>query len=244
MRNASGSTPAGRHEGQRPVDVARHHLVLLVGGGRRDEALVPRVHLAQVGETALGERTDEVQRRGRGAVDLEQPLGVVPAGLRRELQAVDRVTAVRRERHAVAGLGVGAARLGELAGDPADLHHRHLRAVGQDHGHLQQGLDLVPDRVRGGVDEGLGAVATLEQEGLAARDGAEALLEGVALAGEDQRREHLELGDDGVQRGTVRPVGGARGGCCAASPSPHQPTVAALREGVLAHLTDAGTEKR
>ncbi len=80
-----------------------------------DEAAVPLVHVPQVGEPALGERPDEVQRRRRRVVRLDQPARVGRARLGGEGEVVDRVPAVRRQGHAVADLVVAAARLGELA---------------------------------------------------------------------------------------------------------------------------------
>ena len=85
-----------------------------------------------------------------------------------EVEAVDRVAAVRRQRDAVAGLGVGGARLGVLAGDPADLDDGHRGGVGQHDRHLEQHAQLVADVVGGHAVEGLGAVAALEQERLPA----------------------------------------------------------------------------
>ena len=54
-------------------------------------------------------------------------------------QRVDHVAAVGRQAERV---DVGRARLGVLAGDAADLDHRHARAVGQHDGHLQQRADV------------------------------------------------------------------------------------------------------
>ena len=129
---------AGGHELHGAVDLAGQ---LLVGGVRRvgREALVPRVHLAQVGEAALREGADQVQRGRGGVVGLHHAARVVGAGFRGEVVAVDDVAAEGRQRHAVAGLVVGGARLGELAGHAAHLDDRHGGAVGQHDGHLQDG---------------------------------------------------------------------------------------------------------
>ena len=54
--------------------------------------------------------------------------------------------------------------------------------------HLQDRLDPVADVVGGRRVEGLGAVAALEQERLAAGDRGEPVAQLVALAGEHQRR--------------------------------------------------------
>jgi hypothetical protein len=74
-----------------------------------------------------------------------------------------------------------------MAGHPADLDHGHAGAVGEHDGHLQDGLELGPDVLRGGAVEGLGAVAALEDEGLAPGHGGQPVAQLVALAGEDER---------------------------------------------------------
>ena len=67
-------------------------------------------------------------------------------------------------------LGRARAGLGELAGDAADLHDRHAHRVGQHDRHLQDDAQLLPDVVGGELLEALGAVAGLEQEGVAGGD--------------------------------------------------------------------------
>ena len=144
----------------------------------------------------------------------------------RELEAVDVVAAIGRQLDAVDLLDVGRARLGELAGHAADLHHRHAGAVGQHDRHLQQHAERVADVVGGEIDEALGAVAALQQEGLALGHLGQRRLELARLAGEDQRRiaaqprlgagQHGGVGIDRHLLGRPaapagrRPVGGAR----------------------------------
>src|SRR5699024_12550375 len=72
---------AGIHEPDGAVDLGSGLLIALVTGVRGEEAAVPIVDEAQVGEPALGEGADEVQRRGGYVVRLEQTLGVVSTGL-------------------------------------------------------------------------------------------------------------------------------------------------------------------
>ena len=88
-------------------------------------------------------------------------------GPRGEVVPVDHVAAVGRQRHAFAGLVVGRTGLGELPGHPAHLDHGQRGAVGEHHGHLQNGLDPGTDLVGRGCAEGLGTIPALEQEGLA-----------------------------------------------------------------------------
>ena len=197
----------GLHEGQGALDLVGHRLVALPERRLLHEVGVPGVHLAQVGVAAGDEGAHEVQRRGGGVVDLDQPLRVGDARLGGEVVAVDGVAAVGREGHAVAGLEVGAARLGVLPGQPAELHHRHGRGVGQHDRHLEQHPQLVADVVGGDAGEGLGAVAALEQEGLAAGDRGDLGGQVVALAGEDERRRGPQSGHRSVDRpgvGVVR----------------------------------------
>ncbi len=198
--NSSGSAPiACMKVSARSISLAE---LLVAAADRRGphEVGVPGVHLPQVGVATGDERTHEVQRRGRGVVDLDQPLRVGDPRLRGEVEAVDRVAAVGRQRDAVAGLGVGGARLGVLPGEPAELDHRDRGGVGQHDGHLQQHPELVADVVGGDAVEGLGAVAALEQERLAPGHRGELGLELVALAGEHQRRHAAQLCDRGVER--------------------------------------------
>jgi hypothetical protein len=109
------------------------------------------------------------------------------------------------------GLGGARAGLGELAGDAADLHRGHARRVGEHDRHLQDDLELVADGVGRERVEGLGAVAGLEQEGLAGGHAGE-LGEVAGLAGEHQRRQVDRCLEDPLERGLVGPVGLLRGG--------------------------------
>ena len=128
---------AGMHEPDRPVDLARQPLVALASRAGRHEVLVPGVHLPQIRIPAADERPAQVQRHSRAVVGLQQPPRVEGPRPRGELQPVNRIPPVGRQLHAVPDLGRRRPGLGELARHPADLHHRHARGVGQDHGHLQ-----------------------------------------------------------------------------------------------------------
>ena len=193
--------PAGRHEierlgqpvGERPVALALRR----VG----DEILVPGVHPVQIGIAALGEGAQQVEGGGRLAVGLHHALRIGLARRVVEVEAVDDVAAIGRQGAAVLRLGIRGARLGELAGEPAELDHRAAGAKGQHHRHLQQHLEHVADVVRVELGEALGAVAALQQKGLAGRDRGEPLLQPPRLAGEDQRRKAVQrLLDPGERR--------------------------------------------
>jgi len=192
---------AGAHEGQRPLDVGRQRLVAVPGRAVLHEGRVPLVHGRQVGAAVGGHRPHEVHRGGAVGVGPDHP-GRVGGAL--TVQVVDRVAPVGGQPRR--GLQVSAARLGVLPGQPAHLDHRDARAVGQDHGHLQQGADLAADAVGGVGGEGLGAVAALQQEGLPARDVGQPGAQRVALPRLDQRRHLAERLEDVGQGDRVGPV--------------------------------------
>ncbi|MNW51694.1 hypothetical protein D3C74_291860 [compost metagenome] len=179
--------PARLHEADRAVDLRGRALVARVCGVAH-EAAVPLVHLSQVGETATRERPDHVEGRRRDPVGLHEPLGVRDAVLGREGVPVDHVAAVRGQRDPLARLVVRAARLGVLPREPTHLHDGHARTVRQDHGHLQDGADLVADAQGVGVRERLGAVTALQEEGLTPARGGEPRAQGVGLRGDHERR--------------------------------------------------------
>ena len=202
------------HEGQRALDLVGHRLVALPERRRLHEVGVPGVDLAEVGVATGDERADQVERGGRGVVDVHEPLRVRDARLGREVVAVDRVAAVGREGDAVAGLVVGAARLGVLAGEAAQLHDGDRGGVRQHDRHLQQHAQLVADVVGSDAGEGLGAVAALEQEGLTPRHRGDLGGQVVALTREDERRHGPQSGHGsvdgpgvGIGRLLLRPEG-------------------------------------
>jgi hypothetical protein len=103
-----------------------------------------------------------------------------PGSGRRGLGRLDRVD------HVAAVGGRPARRCSSCAAwrtgrDAPDLDDGHRRAVGQDDRHLQQRADRPAQVLLGVVDEGLGAVAALQEERLAAGDLAEPALEPVDL---------------------------------------------------------------
>src|SRR4029078_13354630 len=94
---------------------------------------------------------------------------------------------------AVLLLGRRRARLRELAGDAADLHHRRSGGIGEHHRHLEEDAEEVADVVGAMLGEALGAIAALEQEGLALGDAAERLHQVARLTGKNQRRKSRKL---------------------------------------------------
>ena len=115
---------AGRHESNRAVDFSGQLHVTLVGWVV-GETLVPLVNRAQVGEATLGESTDEIQRRSRCVVGLQNALRVCGSRLLVEVVTVDDVAAVSRKGNSLSSLEIARARLGELAGHATHFDNRH-----------------------------------------------------------------------------------------------------------------------
>jgi len=170
------------------------------------------VHLRQVGEAALGEGPEEIERRGGLLVRGHQALGIGPARLVLEGLVVHHVAAERRQLHVADALGAGRAGLRELTGNASHLHHRHPGGVRQGDGHLQDDLQLVPDGVRAELGEGLRAVARLQEEGLPVGDLGQLLGQVARLTGEDERRHRRQLRLGPLERVRVGPFGLLRGG--------------------------------
>ena len=117
--------------------------------------------------------------------------------------AVDGVAAEGGQGDLAAGLGVRAARLGVLTGHAADLDHGRGGAVGEDRGHLEDGLDLEADVVGRVVGEGLGAVPAHEDEGVPGTGLGDEVAQGVDLSGEDERGPAAQVRHHVGQRGLI-----------------------------------------
>ena len=65
LRRVDEVDPAGPHEAERALDLDSDLLVALPLGRAGRERLVPHLHLGQVGEAALREGAEEIQRRRR-----------------------------------------------------------------------------------------------------------------------------------------------------------------------------------
>ena len=192
--------PAGPHEPHGAVDLTGQLLVARAGVGGRREGGVPGVDPVERGETTAGVGAQQVEGGRGGRVRPQDPLRVRgPLAV----QVVDHVAAVGQQPR---GVQVGRPRLGVLAGDPAELHHRHGRAVGEHHRHLQQHPDLARDVGLRAGGEGLRAVAALQQERLAPRHLGQPLTQLVDLGGHHQRRHPGQGQRDLAQRPGVRPV--------------------------------------
>ncbi len=199
--------PAGAHEIQRLGNAVRQFLVTAVLRGILEKPQHPLMHAAEIGEAAGGEGAQQIQRRRRLAIGHQLTHRVGRARLGGEGDVVDDVAAIARQLDAVDLLGRRGTRLGELAGDAADLHHRHRAGIGQNHRHLQQHAEEVADIVGAVLGKALGAVAALQQEGLAGSNPAERLLQVSRLARKHQRRKRGKLRLDIGQRLGVGIIG-------------------------------------
>ena len=162
------------------------------------------MHIVEVGVAAGGEGAQQIERRRRLPIGLQLPARIGHARFRREVGAVDDVAAIDRQFDAAALFSRRGARLGELAGDAADLHHRRRRRIGQHHRHLQEHAEEVADIVGAVLGKAFGAIAALQQECLAGRDLGQRSLEVARLAGKHQRRKGGKLRLDIGQRLGVR----------------------------------------
>ncbi|MNY07180.1 hypothetical protein D3C86_1399720 [compost metagenome] len=193
------------HEGQGLGDLVGQ---LAIGRARAvvGEAQGPAVDVVQVGIAAARKGAQQVQRRGRLVIGLQQALRIGHALFGREAHAVDDVAAIGRQLDAADLFQRRRARLGELTGDAADLHHRLAPGEGQDHRHLQDQAEGVADVVGRELLEALGAVAALKQEGVARLHLREMLGQFAGLAGKHQGRHGPQLVFDTGQFGHVRIV--------------------------------------
>ena len=158
------------------------------------EAEIPVLRVMQVGETAVAQRADEIQRERGAFVAAQQQRRIRLARLGGELGTIDEIAAERRQRDAVARLGVGRSGFGVLAGHAADANDRLLESVQQHETHLQQDLELLRDLVRFALFERLGAVAAHEQELVATLRVGETLAQLLDFPRHHERRQLRERG--------------------------------------------------
>ena len=191
---------AGAHEVQRVRDAVRQLLVAPRLLGILDEAEHPLMHAAEIGEATGGECAQQVERGRRLPVRHQLALRIGRTRLRGERDVIDDVAAIARQFDAVDLLHRRGARLGELAGNAADLHHRQCTGIGQHHRHLEQDPEKIPDVVGAVLGEAFGTVTTLEQEGLACGNTRKRLFQVAGLTCKNQRRKRGELRLDIAER--------------------------------------------
>ena len=128
---------AGLHEAERLGDTIRQFDVAPRLRRIFHEAEHPLPHARQIRVAALREGAQQVERRGRLTIGVDLAARVGRTRFRSEGVVVDDIAAVARQFDAVTFLGWRRARLGELAGDTADLHHRRGGGISQHHRHLR-----------------------------------------------------------------------------------------------------------
>ena len=180
--------PDRAHESKRFCDPIGEFLIAFGLRAVLDEAKHPAMDILEVGVAAIGEGAQKVEGRRGLAIGFQLPARVGLARLGSELDVIDNVAAVGRERHAVDRLKIGRAGLRELAGDPPDLHDRRGGGESHDHRHLQEHPKEIADVVGRMFAETLGAIAALQQECPAAGRFAEGALQLARFAGKNQRR--------------------------------------------------------
>ena len=188
------------HKAQRLGDPVRE---FLIAGGLRavlDEAKHPAMRVFKIGIAARGKSPKQVQgcRRLPVSHQLATGVGFACAGL--ECEIIHDVPAIARQLNPVDCFGRRRTRLGELAGDAAELHHRQGGGESCDHGHLQKHPKKIPDIVGGVFGKTLGAVAALQKKSFARGNLAQHALQFARLAREDQRWKARELTLDLGQR--------------------------------------------
>ena len=164
LRRGIGIDAAGAHEAHRLGDAVGECLIALEGGRILEETKRPFVDMLEIGIAALREGAQQIEGRRRLPVGHDLALRIGLAALKRRCRIIDDVAAIDRQFHAIDRLGGRRARLGELAGNAADLHHRLAAGKGQDHRHLQEDAEEIADIVGGMFGEAFGAIAALEQE--------------------------------------------------------------------------------
>src|SRR5690606_15119989 len=112
--------------------------------------------------------------------------------------------AIARQRHLALGLVVGGPRLGELARDAANLHHRLRTGKGQNHRHLEENAEEDADVVRAMFREAFGAVAALKEKCVTGSHAGKLLLQLARLTCKNERRKAGELGLDSPEGVNVR----------------------------------------
>lgn len=107
--------------------------------------------------------------------------------------AVQNVAPEAGQLSAVDHFSRARSRLGILTSHAANANHTLVCAPNQNKAHLKQQLDLGLDGALLAVVEQLGAVASLEQEGVSLGDVAQMSFQGIDLIGVNQRRHPRKL---------------------------------------------------
>lgn len=156
-----------------------------------DVAQTPVERAVQICNAGGDGGSDVVECRGRVVIRLDEAIRIQLPLL--NLEPIQDIPPEARNLLAIHNLRRATPRLGVLPGHPADSDHGLVGAPDEDDAHLQQELDLGLDGALLAVVEELGAVAALEQEGVALGDIAQVGLERVDLVGVDDGRQPGEF---------------------------------------------------
>mmetsp|Transcript_6119 Transcript_6119/g.8554 ORF Transcript_6119/g.8554 Transcript_6119/m.8554 type:complete len:406 (-) Transcript_6119:368-1585(-) len=166
-RGRPGVHADGLHEAQTLVHLGAHLAVSRAGRQVLHEVEVPGVESGDIGISAHGKGSEDVEGLRGLVVSVQHALRIVHAGLGRELLAVDDVAAVGRQRHAASHFVRLCSGLGKLACHAADFDDRHRATEGQHQGHLEDHSEGVSHVVHAELAEGLGTIASHEKKSLA-----------------------------------------------------------------------------
>src|SRR5215471_11330227 len=151
------------------------------------------MHAAEAGIPPACKRPQQVEGRRRLPISFELTPRVRRARAWREFDVIDNIAAIARQFDAIAGLRGRGAWLCELASDAAKFHDRQAARIGEHHRHLQEQTEEIADIVRAVFGETLGAIAALEQEGVAGGYARERPLQAAGLACKHQGRKGRKL---------------------------------------------------
>ena len=152
------------HELQAAVDLLGQRLVTSTRWGVGHELAVPLMQAVKVRGSGSGERAHQVHGCRSVGVSPHHAGRIVSTRFFSGLYTVDQVTAVAQQSVAFPVRGAG---LGVLACDTSHLHHWGGGTVSKHHCHLQQRLHVSANVWFCVGLESLGAIAALQQEGLA-----------------------------------------------------------------------------
>mmetsp|Transcript_27758 Transcript_27758/g.51683 ORF Transcript_27758/g.51683 Transcript_27758/m.51683 type:complete len:447 (+) Transcript_27758:1034-2374(+) len=167
----------------------------------------PRMDHVHVGIATGRKGAQQVQRGRCLGVGLQHLGRIGNPRLGRKGQLVDDVTTVAGQFQTIHRFGRSRTRLGKLTRHAAQLDHRNLSPIGQDHRHLQHDLEGVANAIRAELLKALGAIATLQQERVAPARIGQMCLEPAGLTRKNQRWIVRELRLDRVQGRCVRIIG-------------------------------------
>ena len=149
--------------------------------------------MMEVGKARIGERPDEVQRHGGMRMGAQHAPGIRFARFGGKRGVVDDVAPVAWKRYPIAGLRIGGAGLGMLAGKAAYPHDAGSDPKDQDEAHLKEHLQAIGDNLRTAFVEVLCAFAPLQDKTLPLRRFGNLFLECMDFPGCHERRQTVQL---------------------------------------------------